>query len=82
MNENELKPAYIVAVKILHEYKIELTFDDGFKKAVDLKPLLNKPITEPLKDPEYFAQVRIDSIGGIFWPNSYDICPDFLRYYI
>ncbi|OFX53338.1 MAG: hypothetical protein A2046_03090 [Bacteroidetes bacterium GWA2_30_7] len=82
MNENDYKPVAVTSVKTLDDYKIELTFDDGCTKIVDLKPLLNKSITEPLKKPDYFSQVKIDNFGGIYWPNTYDICPDFLRYYI
>ncbi|MFH1003920.1 MAG: DUF2442 domain-containing protein [Bacteroidota bacterium] len=82
MCDNNYKSVAVTAVKIMNDFKIELTFNDGCIKVVDLNPLLNKPITEPLLKPDYFAQVKIDDFGGIYWPNTYDICPDFLRYYI
>ncbi|MBU0486950.1 MAG: DUF2442 domain-containing protein [Bacteroidetes bacterium] len=81
MKEKHHKPVAAIAVKALSNCLIEVSFDDGCTKVVDLKPFLDKPIAEPLKKPEYFAQVKIDSFGGIYWPNTYDICPDFLRYY-
>jgi hypothetical protein len=33
---------------------------------------------EPLRDPAYFARVRLDH-GAPAWPNGYDMCPDWLR---
>lgn len=82
MKDNNYNPVAVTALKTLDDFLIELTFDDGCTKVVDLKPYLDKPITEPLKKPDYFAQVKIDNFGGIYWPNTYDICPDFLRYHI
>ncbi|MBI5217526.1 MAG: DUF2442 domain-containing protein [Bacteroidia bacterium] len=82
MDDNHNKMVAVTAVKTLDDFNIELTFDDGCTKVVDLKPFLNKPITKPLKKPDYFARVKIDSCGGIYWPNTYDICPEFLRYHI
>ena len=32
----------------------------------------------PLKDPDYFARVFLES-GAPTWPNGYDMCPDWLR---
>jgi hypothetical protein len=39
-------------------------------------------LTKPLSDPEYFRKVKVYENGrGIYWPNEYDFCPDYLRYY-
>jgi hypothetical protein len=35
---------------------------------------------EPLQDPDYFAQVRVDpELGTVVWPNGYDLDPDVLH---
>ena len=60
-------------------YIIEITFEDGFKGNLNMKPLIRNGITKDLKDFEYFENVEIDDFGGIYWPNGYDICPNYLR---
>lgn len=59
---------------------LRLTFNDGTAKQVNLSPLLNGPIFEPLKDPVYFAAMTLDSIcGTVVWPNGADLAPEALR---
>lgn len=58
---------------------LELAFTNGARKHVDLAPLLEGPIFEPLHDPAYFARVELDPIcGTIVWPNGADIAPEAL----
>jgi Protein of unknown function (DUF2442) len=47
---------------------------------VDLAPYLSfQGIFEPLRDPAYFAQVRVDpELGTVAWPNGADLDPDVL----
>ena len=36
-------------------------------------------VFEPLKDPAFFRQVRLNGEAGtIEWPNGVDLCPDVL----
>jgi len=47
---------------------------------VDLSDALWGPMTEPLRDPEYFRLVRVDSeLRTIVWPNGFDLDPDVLH---
>ena len=40
-------------------------------------------VFEPLRDPEFFAQVRVNpDIGTMVWPNGADLCPDVLRHHL
>jgi hypothetical protein len=66
-------------VKYLEGYKLELHFDDRSVKVVDLEQMLKKAknMLLPLKDIDYFKQVRCDGIT-INWPNAVDLCPDSL----
>jgi hypothetical protein len=47
---------------------------------VDLAPHLSfQGVFEPLRDPAYFAQVRVDAdLGTVAWPNGADLDPDVL----
>jgi len=70
---------HVTHVKIVGTYSLELSFDDGTVKRVNLRRELYGPIFEPLRDPAYFAKVRLD-LGAhtVVWPNGADFAPDFL----
>jgi hypothetical protein len=36
------------------------------------------PMIDPLRDPDFFACVALE-YGAPMWPNSFDMCPDWLR---
>lgn len=71
----------IIVVRPLENYKLEVTFSDGAKGVLDWSERLKraKPggVFEPLKKPEYFAQIEIWE-GTIRWPTGADICLDAL----
>jgi len=70
----------ITAVEPLHAHNLRLTFSDGLVRDVDLSPLLHGPLGNPLRDPDYFRQVRVDQQSRtIVWPNGLDPDPDMLR---
>jgi len=70
----------VTRVEVLGGYRLRLTFADGTVGEVDLAYLAGRgPVFEPLRDPEYFAQVSIDPDGGtIVWPNGADVAPETL----
>ncbi|MHB1808342.1 MAG: hypothetical protein ACYCU0_03495 [Solirubrobacteraceae bacterium] len=46
-------------------------------REVDLAHDLWGPLAEPLQDPDYFGQVRVDpELRTVVWPNGYDLDPD------
>jgi len=60
-------------------YKLLLLFDDGSERLVDLAEELDGEIFEPLKDIDYFKQVRVNpDLATIVWENGADMSPDFL----
>jgi hypothetical protein len=71
----------VVAVRVLSRYVVELTFESGDVRVLDLEPLLNGSVFEPLTaDYELFRQVQVDpEAGTIVWPNGADISPRTLH---
>ena len=69
----------VVKAKACGAHSLDLTFKDGTRKRVDLLPLLEGAVFEPLRDPKYFATVELDSVAGtVVWPNGADIAPETL----
>jgi hypothetical protein len=70
----------IVAVEPLDCYRLLLRFEDGIEGIVDLsKHLSFNGVFLPLRDPAYFANVRVDpQAGTVVWPNGADLDPDVL----
>ena len=69
----------VISVKPLSNYLLDLTFSDGFHKIVDLRPYIGPGLSGALREKNYFQQVGLESGGGIYWPNGYDFCPNFLH---
>ena len=71
----------VVAVQVIKPYLLEVTFEDGLQRQVDVEPLLWGEVFQPLRDPASFAQVKVDpDAGTIAWPNGADLSPEFLYY--
>jgi len=70
----------IVEARSLGGYSLSLRFEDGAEGVVDLAQRLSfKGVFAPLRDPEYFALVRVDPESGtVVWPNGADLDPDVL----
>ena len=69
----------IVKVQVAGPHSLDLTFRDGTRKRVDLLPLLEGPVFQPLRDPVFFARVALDPVAGtVVWPNGADIAPETL----
>lgn len=70
----------IVEARPLEDYKLYLRFEDGVEGVVDIGQHLKfEGVFEPLRDPTYFRQVRVDPESGtVCWPNGADLDPDVL----
>jgi hypothetical protein len=70
----------IIAVNLLQNYKLHLRFEDNQEGVVDIQQQIKfTGVFEPLKDPNYFAQVKVNpELGTIQWPNGADLDPDVL----
>jgi hypothetical protein len=73
----------IVDVEHLGGFRLRLTFADGVLSELDLAAKFQGdvgPVFQPLRDPEFFAQVTVDAeLGTITWPNGADLAPEVLR---
>ncbi len=71
---------HIVEAKVVGPTLVELTFDDGTEKRVDVGPLLIGPVFEPLRDPDCFARISVDPVAGtVVWPNGAGFAPEALH---
>ena len=70
----------VIAAQPLSGHRLRLRFEDGIEGVVDLGQSLSfNGVFQPLKDPAYFAAVRVDSeLGTVTWPNGADLDPDVL----
>jgi hypothetical protein len=67
----------VVHVKPMGEHRLHLRFDDCVEGEIDLLSKLKfRGVFAPLRDPDYFARVRVEPDGAtICWPNEADLDP-------
>ncbi len=60
--------------------KILIEFENKEIRIADLSYLRKKNLPDfpEMKDEEYIQKFELDMLGGLCWPNEYDIAPDFL----
>lgn len=71
----------ISQVEYLNDYKLQVTFNNGKIKNVDLENLVQTGgfYFEPLKNKNAFKSVAVDDMNySICWPNGADLSPDTL----
>jgi len=76
-----IHPIYrAISCRSLPPYKLELLFNDGESRIVDLAPVLAGSLYGPLRDETLFSQVKIDPETGVpVWPNGADFDPSILH---
>jgi len=70
----------VTQAKYLHDYLIEITFDNASHGIVNLENFIKKDhreIFQELKDLKKFRLIKID-LDTITWENGADIAPEFL----
>jgi hypothetical protein len=68
---------HVIKAKYLEKYKLELEFNNGISKKVDLEKELYGEIFEPLRKIEVFKDFHI-SRNTIEWKNGADFAPEYL----
>lgn len=71
------RPLYrVTAFSIVGPYQLEVTFDDGVTRRIDLSEVLEGALFGPLKNLDLFNAVRIDAdFHTLVWPNDADFDP-------
>ncbi len=75
-----MKIIRIISAEYLEDYKINVTFNDGLEKKIDLEKELHGEIFQPLKNMDYFKNFSLNHFT-IEWPNGADFAPEFLYDY-
>ncbi len=71
---------HVTRVRHTEGYKLEVAFNDGTIKEVDLEDELYGEVFEPLRDIEFFKRVAVNKeTNTIEWPNGADFAPEFLH---
>ena len=61
-------------------HTIQVEFADGVRRVIDFEPVLAGELYGPLRDPEVFCGVRLDTeVGTLVWPNGADFDPATLH---
>jgi hypothetical protein len=69
----------VIEVRYVRDYTVWIKFDDGTQGDVDISRSFKGPVFEPLRDREFFKQVRVNpDLGTIVWPNGADVAPETL----
>ncbi len=67
----------IVGVEVIGDHRLRLSFEDGTVGDVPFDNREWRGVFEPLADPAFFAQVRVDpALGTVVWPNRTDMAPE------
>lgn len=61
-------------------HQLRIAFEDGLSRVIDFNPILWGELYEPLLNPDFFSQVRLDpEVHTIVWPNGADFDPATLH---
>ena len=73
---------HVTDFRIVGDYMLQLTFDDGAQQTIDFRPILYGELLGPLRDLRLFNQVTLDPIAHtVVWSNGADFDPETLRHW-
>lgn len=72
---------HVEDVEVPRPHVLRVTFDDGLVRELEFISSGNRgTVFEPLEDPRFFSQVRVDAESGtVVWPNGIDLDPSVLH---
>ncbi|NUO79602.1 DUF2442 domain-containing protein [candidate division KSB1 bacterium] len=66
--------------EVVAPYTLRIRFNDDSVKRIDFWPMLRGELYGPLRDLDFFNQVRLDADAGtLVWPNEADFDPATLH---
>jgi hypothetical protein len=66
--------------EVIAPYTLRVRFNDNSLKDIDFWPMLRGELYGPLRDLDFFNQVRLDTEAGtLVWPNDADFDPATLH---
>jgi hypothetical protein len=69
---------HVIRAEHVDGHRVHLWFNDGSDGEVDLSDVLDGPIFEPLRNPDYFRRFQL--LGHtLAWDNGADFAPDYLH---
>ena len=68
----------LVSVEAREGRRIRIEYDDGVSGEIDLEPLMRDDNYAALRDPQFFAQVRLDGYGDVVWGEDLRLNPEQL----
>ena len=71
----------IKSLKILNNFLVEITFEDGKIQKINFAEVEHKGWWKELEDLTYFNKVKISDIKHLEWPNGQDFKPEHLYYW-
>jgi len=75
------EPVDVTAVSFVHDTIVDLEFDDGTKKRIDLRSLMQGPVFDSVFESNAFHQVvASQEEGTLVWPNGASLDSFLLRY--
>jgi len=70
----------VLSAQVCGPNSLNVRFNDGSERRVNLLPLLEGPMFVRLRDPATFSLVRLNPVTGtVEWPNGADLAPEALR---
>lgn len=72
---------HITEARHLHDYVVEVTFNNGRKGLADLSDALKGQVFEPLKEIAQFSRLKVDEeLETITWENGADLAPEYIYF--
>lgn len=64
----------IADFEVIAPYTLRFRFNENSVKTIKFWPMLRGELYGPLRDPDFFNQVRLDTEAGtLVWPNEVDL---------
>jgi len=70
----------VTGFDLVTRYTLRVRFNDGTEQVIDLETVLYGEMYAPLRNPQFFDQVRLDpQTKTLIWPNGADFDPYVLH---